>query len=331
VHEFLDAAKITAPEPRPHDFFSLQPWIDSPAAWIAAEGADGFAQLVASGILKADPSNRSVASPEHPHAGRTSTAYPLRAAQFLAISPDPTIAPFVIDEKDLVAYALQFGKLAATMAHALGLEAPAAKLDDDGVLHCGRRALGPTHVHLFLLTRPIRKATAARLRDAAGHGHAVLVAPEGRIEENGLRHLAMPKLSASWQPLLREAVRTLRLENDVETPLYAPEGARIVVHRATARIWIDGVLCEALDEADVRLLDVLLTHGTRLVASKDIAAYVAQGNETADTTRRAINSFLLAVKKSFAAKKTKPPKDLAELITMPRHGVYTLNAKGFVD
>ena len=331
VGAFLEAAKITSPEPRPRDFFSLQPWIDAAAVWTAAEGEGGFAALLEAGLLKADPSNRSVASPEHPHAGRTSTAYPLGGTRYLALSPDPTVAPFVIEEQELVAYALEFGKLAAFIARALDLEGPAARLDDDGVLFCGLRALGTALVYVFLLTRPIRRATAARLRDAAGHGHAILVTPAGRMDEHGLRQLAMPKLSGPWEPLLGAMVRSLRLENEVDTPLYAPTDARIVVHRKTTRVWIDGVRCDALDEADVRLLEIFIAHGTRLVETGDIADHVSQGHPTVDTTRRAIQSFLLAAKKSFKARKVKAPKDLASFITMPRHGRYTLNVKGFVD
>jgi len=155
--------------------------------------------------------------------------------------------------------------------------------------------------------------------------------PEKRMEDCGLRELPMPKLAGPWQPLLGMVVRALRIENDVDTPLYAPEGSRIVVHRATTRVWIDGTRCDALDDDDVRLLEILITHTARLVHTKDIAEHVSRGNPTEDTTRRAIASFLAAVKKSFAAKKAKAPKDLATLITMPRHGLYTLHAKGFVD
>jgi hypothetical protein len=330
MHEMLDRARITRPEARPRDFFSCQPWIDTPATWTAREGEGGFAALVARGVLKADSSNRGVASPEHPHAGRTATAYPLGGKKYLAWSPDPTIAPFVVLEKDLLVYSLDFGAVAAMVAEAMGLDAPAARLDDDGVLHCGRRTLGPTFVHVFLLTRPIRPATVARLGEAAGHGHAILVLPEARRQAHGLRQLAMPALAGPWQPLLDGIVRTLRLTQHVDTIVYAPADARVVVDRARGFVWVDGVLCEAVKETHVRLLDVLITRGPQLY-TKEIADYVAQGHAHADTTRRAIETFVSAVKRSFKAQKRTPPRDLAGFITMRKHGYYALGVKGFVD
>jgi hypothetical protein len=58
----------------------------------------------------------------------------------------------------------------------------------------------------------------------------------------------MPKLGGPWEPLLGAIVRALKLEAHVETTLYAPADARVVLHRATMRVWIDGVLCAALTE-----------------------------------------------------------------------------------
>jgi hypothetical protein len=331
MRSLLDLARITRPAPRPRDFFSHQPWIDLPPGWIASHGREAFDALVAQGLLTPDPSNRTVTPPGHPHAGRTATAYPLGGGKFLACSPDPTIAPFVVAEAELVAYALSFAKLSSVVAGALGLDGGASKLDDDGVLYCGRRALGPTFVLVFLLTRPIRPATVARLREAAGHGHAILVVPEERMQRHGLREIAMPPLAGPWRPLLGAIVRALRLEAHVDTTVYAPAGARVVLHRATARAWIDGVLCVAFHENHFRLLEVLVANAPQLVHSKDIAAHVAPGRETADTTRRAVDSLGAAIVKSFKANKSKPPKDARTLVTMPRHGYYRLNAVGFVD
>ncbi len=327
--DFLDRAKITAPEPRPRDFISMQPWNDSAASWTAAEGEAGFASLVASGILKANPENRAVTSPEHPHAGPTATAYPLRGTKYLAWSPDATVAPFVVEEKDLVAYALQFDQLARTIASALGLEAPAAKLDEDGVLYCGRGTLGPTHVLVFLATRPVRATTVERLRDAAGHGHAVLVVPEGRMQPNGLRQIAMPKLAGPWPPVLAEIARVLKLESFVDAIALAPADARFVLHRATERVWLDGVAC-AVTARHFRLLEILIQHEGHELYTKDLAEHVAQGHAHEDTTRKQIESLVAAIEKSFKAAKRKPPKDLRALIAMPRLGHYVLRAKGFV-
>lgn len=331
LREYLGRAKITSPAPRPRDFFSLQPWNPTKADWVASEGEESFAALLAKGVLVADPTNRAVTPPGCPHAGRTATAYPLHGTQYLAWSPDPTVAPFVVEEKDLVVYVLTFAKLAASVAAALGLTGPATGLDDDGVLYCGRRELGPTHVLLFLLTRPIRSLTALRLRDAAGHGHAVLVTPAGRMKDGVLRQVPMPKVAGPWHPLLGEIVRALKLESFVETTLYAPEGARIVLHRATQRVWVDGVSCFALNEIHFRLLEILIERAGQLVHSKDVAEHIARGDQTEDTTRRAFASFAPALKKSFRASKKRLPADYASLITQPRHGQYRLNARGFVD
>jgi hypothetical protein len=329
LDDFLDRAKITAPEPRRRDFIARQPWIDPPAIWIAEEGEAGFALLVELGVLKAKPENRSVTSPEHPHAGPTATAYPLCGTKFLAWSPDPTVAPFVVEEKDLVVYALQFGKLAAMIAGALRLEAPASKLDEDGVLFCGRRLLGPISVHLYLGTRPIRATTAERLRDAAGHGHALLLFPEGRGPTHGLRRIDMPKLADPWPPVLAEIARVLKLESFLDARELAPADARFVLHRATERVWLDGVSC-AVTDRHFRLLEILIQHEGQELYTKVIADHVGQGRAHTDTTRKQIDSLLAAIEKSFKAAKRKPPKDLRELIAMTRLGHYVLRAKGFI-
>ena len=327
--DFLDRAKITAPEPRPRDFYSMQLWNGSAASWTEAEGEEGFASLVASGILKANPENRDVTSPEHPHAGPTATAYPLRGTKYLAWSPDATVAPFLVEEKDLVAYALQFGKLGPAIASALGLRSPAAKLDEDGVLSCGRRKLGPTFVLVFLATRPLRPATVERLRDAAGHGHAVIILPEGRKQAHGLREITMPRLAGPWHPVLAEIARVLKLESFIEATALAPSDARFVLHRATERVWLDGTLC-GVTERHFRLLEILILHEGQELHTKDIADHVARGRAHEDTTRKQIDSLVAAITKSFKASKRKPPKDLRELIAMPRLGHYVLRAKGYV-
>jgi hypothetical protein len=333
ARRLLRAVKITHPAPRAPDFFSRQPWRDPAAAWIASEGEEVFRELAQRGLLVADASNRAVAPPAQPHAGRTATAHPLPGAggRFLAVSADPTVPPFVVKEEDLVVYALSFEKLASALARACELTGPAPDLDDDGVLLCGQRALGPTHVVVSLLTRPIRVATAARLRDAAGYGHAILVAPEGRREGHGLHVIPIPKLGGPYRPMLQAMVRLLKLQAKVDTPLYAPEGARIVVHFETVRIWVDGVLCAAATETHARLLQILIEHAGQPVHTKDIAEHVAQGNQHSDTTRKAVESFFTAVEKSHRALKKKPPKGLREMIAQPKLGVYALKVPGFVD
>jgi hypothetical protein len=216
------------------------------------------------------------------------------------------------------------------VAASLGLAAPAAKLDDDGVLYCGRRALGPTYVLVYLLTRPIRPATVERLRESAGHGHAILITPEGRMQHHGLHEVAMPKLAGPWQPLVGSIVHALRLATHVDTTLYAPAGARIVLHRATSRVWIDGVKC-ALTETHFRLFEFFLTNPREPSNTKDIADYVAKGRPHDDTTRKAIDSLPAAVDKAFKAGGATPPADLATFVTQPRRGYYMLNVPGFVD
>lgn len=141
----------------------------------------------------------------------------------------------------------------------------------------------------------------------------------------------MPKLAGAWQPYLAEIVRALRITQHVETIVYAPGDARVVLDRATTCIWIDGVLCAALAELHFRLLEVLMTRGTPHVHTKDVADFVAKGRAHEDTTRRAIETFVPAVRKAFKAAKPRAPKDLAAFITMPKHGYYALTVKGFVD
>ena len=115
----------------------------------------------------------------------------------------------------------------------------------------------------------------------------------------------------------------------MEAIALAPADARFVLHRTTQRLWLDGVPC-AVTDRHFRLLEILIQHEDREVHTKDIADYVAPGHAHLDTTRKQLDSLLAAIEKSFKAAKKKPPKDLHELITMPRRGYYVLRAKGFL-
>ncbi len=125
--------------------------------------------------------------------------------------------------------------------------------------------------------------------------------------------------------------RALGVEKRVETTLYAPPDARIVLHRATKRIWIDGVHCAALTDTHFRLLEILITQSGQPVFTKDIAAHVARGKQHDDTTRKAIESFVAGVEKTFKAMKKKPPKDLHALIAKPSRSHYAIDVRSFID
>ena len=312
------------------DFFSIQPWIQTRSAWTASVG-DAFDALVKEGVFVADKQNRAVAHPDYPYAGRVFVAFPLADGRWLATNPDMPIAPFVCTTDDLVVYRLSFEKLAAKIASAMDLDAPATALDDDGVLFCGARALGPTKVLLYLLTRPIRAASFDRLRVSAAHGHAVIIAPRARFTPGTLTHVAMPPLAGPWRAILGDVVRAMKLEPFVDTIVYAPQTARVVLHKATQRAWIDGVLCDKLSEYHFRLLEILAERTGQLVHTKEIADHVSQGNMREDTTRKAMDGFFAAVERSFKAAKKKPPRDLAKMIEMPKHGSYRLGVEGVVE
>jgi hypothetical protein len=271
---FLDRARITDPPPRVRDFYSIQPWIDTRPVWELTLGKKGFADLLRRGILKEVSENRFVAPPDAPLGGRSAMAHHLRGDKYLACDPDPSIAPFIVREKDLVVYSLQFDELAAFIASELGLEGAATKLDDDGVLFCGRRELGGTWVHVFLPTRPIRRATEKRLSEAAESGHAVLIIPEARIKAGALRQLPMPNLAAPWFPLLGSIVRSLALQSKVETISYAPADARIVLHQKTMRMWVDRVPCKHVTEKAFKAIEALIVREGQAVHSKEVAEHI---------------------------------------------------------
>jgi DNA-binding response OmpR family regulator len=141
----------------------------------------------------------------------------------------------------------------------------------------------------------------------------------------------MPKLAGPWHPLLGALVRALHVEAFVDTTLYAPADARVVLHRSTLRVWLDGVACTLVTELQFRLLEILIIHAGQPVHTKDVAAHIARGNFHEDTTRRALEGLVSAIEKSFKAQKRKAPKDVGELIGMPRRGYYVLRVMGFVD
>ncbi len=331
VHELLDRARITNPAPLVRDLYWQQPCSASRVEWIAYVVLEAFEAMVRDGLLVASNENRSVAHPDHPNAGPIATAHEIEDGKFIAWSPDPTIAPFLVDASALVVYELKFDELAAAIAAALGLEGPSSGLDDDGLLCCGRRLLGAYPVVLFLLTRPPTALGIERLRDAAGTGKTVILSPDGYDPIRGLHRVVMPSPAGPWRPLLREIIHTLKYEAFVDTTLYAPPDARFVLHRATMRVWLDGILCVALTEAHFRLLEILIEYAGQPVYTKDIAERIAKKNRTDNTTSNAVMSLDKALEKSFREVKKKLPKGLATLIATPKYGWYQLTVNGFVD
>jgi hypothetical protein len=182
-----------------------------------------------------------------------------------------------------------------------------------------------------MLTRPVRAATFDRLRASAKHGHAIVIAPRERFTAGTLVHVAMPPLAGPWRGVLADVVHALGIASLVDTIVYAPPSARVVLHRATMRAWIDGVLCGKLTEYHFRLLALLAENAGQQVHTKEIADHVSQGNMREDTTRKAIHNFVDAATRSFKAARVKPPKDLGKLVEMPKHGFYRLTAPAFVD
>ena len=204
-------------------------------------------------------------------------------------------------------------------------------MDDDGALYCGRGRLGPTFFLVSLLTRPIQFATSDRLSRAAGHGHAVVLAPDGRMQENRVTYLPTPKLSGEFRTLLAEIVRLFELEPLVATPVYAPIDARVVLHRATLRVWIDALECVGLSETYFRLLECLIVHGGEAVYTWEVAKAIAGEKATEDTTRKTLESFAAAVDRCFKTKaeKRSAPR-VQKLIRSPRRGYYELSVVGFI-
>jgi hypothetical protein len=182
-----------------------------------------------------------------------------------------------------------------------------------------------------LPTRPIRRATEKRLSEAAESGHAVLVVPEGRIKGGALRQLPMPNLAAPWFPLLGGIVRAFALQSKVETFLYAPADARVVLHRATTRMWVDRVLCKQVTDKAFKAIEALIVHQGQAVHSKEIAHFIAGRLANDDTTRKAVNAFKAAVKRAYRRAKKRIPADLDDFVDTPRHGHWSLTVKGFVD
>jgi hypothetical protein len=159
----------------------------------------------------------------------------------------------------------------------------------------------------------------------------VLVTPEGRMQKHGLLQLAMPKLSGPWRPLLIALVRGLKLEAHVPTPLYAPPDARIVLHRATQRVWVDGVLCAKVTETSFKVLEVLVDANGNPVHTHDIAEHLRGKRWHDDTTRKAVEALIQAIETSFKEQKKQAPKDLRKMIRKPRHGQWVLTVVGFAD
>ena len=85
-----------------------------------------------------------------------------------------------------------------------------------------------------------------------------------------------------------------------------------------------------IHESYVRLLECLIMRGADAVHTKDLAQVLAGVNANEDTTRKAVDSFVVAVQRCFRHAKVEAPLDLAEMIASPRRGYYVLTVRGFL-
>jgi hypothetical protein len=180
-----------------------------------------------------------------------------------------------------------------------------------------------------LPTRLCRASAAERLRRETAPGHAVVLAPEGRIIGRGLAHVTLRSLAPPYAHLLGDIVRALGLVDAVAPTLYAPPGARVVLHAKNGVAYVDGLLIARASVNVVRLLDYLAQNTGQIVTSRGIKEYVSPKAKDDAIARKTVAEFVVAVSESFRDAKKKPPKDIDRFIVQARHGEYRLDATIF--
>ncbi len=245
----------------------LRSAVDSPVGRVDCAKDEGFRGLVKRGILVADPSNRSVAPPGAIRTGRAArrpTDSPM--GEFSRGAPTRRSCRSSSRRRPRRLQA-QVRRLREDRRGGDGARGRRRwRLDEDGLLFLGHRVLGTTRFRVYLQTRPIRKATEERLSFAAGVDHVVLVVPRGRLQKHALRQIAMPTLSGAWQP--RSSVRLCAHSASNRRSTRPSMRRRMRASsstRATMRLWVDGVLCEAVKETQFRLMGYMVDHATMLM------------------------------------------------------------------
>jgi hypothetical protein len=325
-----DKLGLTRPGATPRDYWTLAPYVHSREEWLATP--DGAA-LVERGFVAFDDRARRVRHPDHPHAGRVAPVFAIRRRGASYAPPeDPILGAFLVDDDALTLGAIDWPKLGAAIAAELRLDAPARAHppDDDRIVRLGAIDLGPQRACFLLCTEPCAASTLDRHRRALAPDLAVFVIPEGRALARGFASVGLARLAGPYRPLLAAAVRELGLQAIVPPTLYAPDGARLVIHRDGKQAYLDGVPLVRASDAMVNALLFLADNAGRLVTAREIGAAISAKSDYDARARKTLRALDDAVAESFRLAKKKLAKDARAIVVMDKHGQYRLGVTVFV-
>jgi hypothetical protein len=291
VRAAIAALGVFEPGARPDDARSLAPYEHPEWRWRGVVGDEGFARLVARGLL-ARVTVAHVATEDMRMHGASYVVrrVPGGGGEY-ALAEDRAYGARVVAPEDRVAWRLDRDALAGAMRADLGAApaAAASAIAVDGVLDLGVVALASGKLRFaFAMAAPPR-GWLASVRRACGIGVTpVVLVPRGHAA--GIDGVAVVELDVPEQlgvagagRALGRAAEALGVPHEVERWRTCEED--MVIDAAAETVWIAGTAVALSDNA-YRLL-VLLARAGRVVATKALGARISASGYPDEVARRA--------------------------------------------
>ncbi len=103
----------------------------------------------------------------------------------------------------------------------------------------------------------------------------------------------------------------------------------MVVHLASKRVWLDGVLIHPLREQAYRLVEILAQLGGEAIGAKELAEKISGAN-VEGATAQAKHALKRAIAETFAREGRPVPKDAERIVEKVRKGEVRIGVTVFV-
>ncbi len=314
VRRALAALGWMDPGALPDDSWTLAPFAHPEWRWIEILGEDGFRALAHAKLLVKKRGARLLGA-ELRRLGFSYVTFPVPGEPGVryALSDDLSAPARDVREEELVVWELDSAGLAERMRREL--DARPAERPLVGAMDLGVAALGSVRVRFVYAMRAVDPDFAARAALACTKGEVLVVlVPVGRRVGDGLRHVELSLAEqlgvAPVRGVLARVAEALEID---DAPPWQLSSARVVVERATERVWIDGVLMTALAVRSYKMIECLALAAGRVVPPKEVAEHIAGKGANLDEVARKVRTDLVRrVAESFRAAGRSAPKDVLE-------------------
>ena len=243
IDELLEAMGVrVGPAREAESLWTLAPWRQRRARWIAAIGALQVDEWVARGLL--EPVRLGgVAHPDAPGAGPLLRVEEMDGAQTFGTSLEPSLPSRSLSATDVEGLALDPRRLTELLAARLRLTGRTS-VGSAEATHAllGDLAVGERWFQVVVLLRQPRPTTSLEIRSLRKSAEQVVVVPPGAGELPGLATIEQNVLAPGFDrgTLALAIARHHNLEDTLRATETAPAGTELVVDLVEEEVWVYG-------------------------------------------------------------------------------------------